>query len=420
LATDEEPKRESLKEEPQIEEVDELEDLLMLDEEPKKPTLQEEPKVEAVEEFEDLLMLDDEEPKREPLVEEPKVEEVEEFDDLLMLDDEPKREPQIEEPAVEEVEDFGDLLMLDDDKAKAAKETPKGEVDEIKDLLSEIDEEPAAPQVVKQPVKSYDYPDTIEVDLDEYGEMIGLGAEDYKEFLNEFIDKSIIYDENLRSEDSSSREEALNELMAIAQSLQLPYLQDILEDMLERNYLEEELVDIYFDCLAKVTTKSKPQAPEPVEAVKEEPVVKEEPKVEVPKEEPVKEEPKVEASPSGYGTLSFEGIKPIHFDFRLEEAAEDLSLPVDLIEEFVNDFIEQAIEEKETFIKAYAAGDMDTIQKTGHKLKGASSNLRIIPLSETLEEIQHCENPARFEPLLKKYWGQFLSFKLFMENISHK
>jgi len=244
--------------------------------------------------------------------------------------------------------------------------------------------------------------------------MIGLGAEDYTEFLNEFIDKSIIYDENLRSEDKDAREEALNELYSISQSLQLPHLDEILEDMLDRDYLEEELVDIYFDCLAKVTTTSKPQ-----ESPKSADIFEDEPKI----EEPVVEEPKAEealaANASGYGTLSFEGIKPIHFDFRLEEAAEDLSLPVDLIEEFVNDFIDQAIEEKETFIKAYAEGDMDTIQKTGHKLKGASSNLRIIPLSETLEEIQHNDNPARFEPLLKKYWGQFLSFKLFMENISH-
>jgi len=238
---------------------------------------------------------------------------------------------------------------------------------------------------------------------------MGISASDYQDFLNEFIDKSIIYDEDLRSEDKSTREEALEELQSIAESLEIANLEEILVDMQDRDYLEEELVDIFFECLGQITTVSNEK---PQEVVEKKEVVKEEPKIEE------KEEPK-EENPEGFGTLELDDIKPIHFDFRLEEAADDLSLPVDLIEEFVNDFVDQAVEEKETFIKAFAEGDIDTIQKTGHKLKGASSNLRIIPLSETLEEIQHCENPARFEPLLKKYWGQFLSFKLFMENIAH-
>jgi hypothetical protein len=385
--------------------------LLAVDEAPIEETIKAQPKEEE-ESFDNLLLLDDEAPAKET----PKTqlkEEEESFDDLLLLDDEAPAKETIKAQPKEEEESFDDLLLLDDTPKTPPKEETKKEFNAIKDLLLEIDEEPETQR--KVPLKAYNYPDTIEIDLDEHGEMIGLGAEDYQEFLNEFIDKSIIYDEDLRSTDKSKREEALNEIYSISQSLQLPYLEDILADMLERDYLEEELVDIYYDCLAKITTKTKPkiaQTPPPQETPQVKP---QESRVHI-------EEPKTQEAPTvgGYGVLSFEGIKPIHFDFRLEEAAEDLSLPVDLIEEFVNDFIEQAIEEKETFIKAYAKGDMDTIQKTGHKLKGASSNLRIIPLSETLEEIQHCDNPARFEPLLKKYWGQFLSFKLFMENISHK
>ncbi len=424
LAVDEIPTQKApLQESPKVqpkEEIESFDNLLLLDdEEPIKTQPKAQPKAqpkEEVESFDNLLLLDDEEPiKPQPKAQpkaQPKEEDVESFDDLLLLDDEEpiKTQPKAQ-PKEEDVESFDDLLLLDDEAPKRTpiKEESVSELNTIKDLLLEIEEEPKAPK--KIPVKSYSYPDAIEIDLDEHGEMIGLGAEDYQEFLNEFIDKSIVYDEDLRSTDKSKREEALNEIYSISQSLQLPYLEDILADMLERDYLEEELVDIYYDCLAKITTKTKPK------------VVEAPPVQEKPKETPVRiEEPKTQDAPisGGYGVLSFEGIKPIHFDFRLEEAAEDLSLPVDLIEEFVNDFIEQAIEEKETFIKAYAKGDMDTIQKTGHKLKGASSNLRIIPLSETLEEIQHCDNPARFEPLLKKYWGQFLSFKLFMENISHK
>ncbi|MBN2825683.1 MAG: Hpt domain-containing protein [Campylobacterales bacterium] len=421
LSDDEVPTHHEIKEEPKEESREDIalfDDLLLDDDEPKK--VQTAPADEGllldneeIEEIGNLFLDDDEEPISRQIKEEAKEEEVALIDDLLLSDDEePHYQAPKEEPK-EDIETFDELLVLDETpKTKSVKEESNHEVDAIKDLLLEIDESPTQERL---PIKDYNYPENIEIDLDEYGEMIGLGAEDYQEFLNEFIDKSIVYDEDLRSQDKEQRENSLNELYSISQSLQLPYLEDILADMLQRSYLEEELVDTYYDCLAKVTTKREAQVEEvsQVEEIEEEEISIEEP----PKEETPKEEPPVA---SGYGVLNFEGIKPIHFDFRLEEAAEDLSLPVDLIEEFVNDFIEQAIEEKETFIKAYAKGDMDTIQKTGHKLKGASSNLRIIPLSETLEEIQHCDNPARFEPLLKKYWGQFLSFKLFMENISHK
>ena len=81
-----------------------------------------------------------------------------------------------------------------------------------------------------------------------------------------------------------------------------------------------------------------------------------------------------------------------HFDFQLEEAANDLSLPVELIEEFVHDFIEQAHIETKKMLEAYEEGDLAKIQAIGHLLKGASSNLRINALSDTLYKIQFCEN----------------------------
>ena len=113
-----------------------------------------------------------------------------------------------------------------------------------------------------------------------------------------------------------------------------------------------------------------------------------------------------------FGTISLDGIKPIHFDFQLEEAANDLSLPVELIEEFVHDFIEQCHIETEKILKAYEEGDLDAIQKIGHLLKGAASNLRINPLSDTLYKIQFCEDSSNLEHLIKDYWGHFLSFEI--------
>ncbi len=112
-----------------------------------------------------------------------------------------------------------------------------------------------------------------------------------------------------------------------------------------------------------------------------------------------------------FGTIDLSDVKPIHFDFRVEEAANELSLPTELIEEFIHDFIKQAHEETEKMLKAYEEGDLETIQKIGHLLKGTASNLRINPLSDTLYEIQFCDDPSNLEALIKEYWAHFIAFE---------
>ncbi|NOR55412.1 MAG: hypothetical protein GQ531_04330, partial [Sulfurovum sp.] len=82
-----------------------------------------------------------------------------------------------------------------------------------------------------------------------------------------------------------------------------------------------------------------------------------------------------------------------------------------LIEEFVHDFIEQAHIETKKMLEAYEEGDLDAIQKIGHLLKGASSNLRINALSDTLYKIQFTETSNNLDLLIKDYWAHFLSFE---------
>ena len=62
-------------------------------------------------------------------------------------------------------------------------------------------------------------------------------------------------------------------------------------------------------------------------------------------------------------------------------------------------------------LESYKEGDLESIQKIGHLLKGASSNLRINALSDTLYKIQFCEDSSQLEPLIKDYWAHFLSFE---------
>lgn len=241
---------------------------------------------------------------------------------------------------------------------------------------------------------------SIVIDSAKISKELGISQEDFSGFLDEFIDTAIEQEEAIKDTENIKHDEAIASLRKLSQILHLTALSDILESVEKHSgSKEKKAIEAFYHTLSNLTT----HAFESTDSI--------------PKLEPEKKE---ETCDNQICDLVLSNIKPIHFDFQLERAANELSLPVDLIEEFVNDFIVQANEEKQTFIDACKRGDIDTIHKTGHKLKGAASNLRIIPLAETLEEIQLCEDKSRFEPLLKKYWGQFLAFEIFMRNISHK
>jgi len=63
--------------------------------------------------------------------------------------------------------------------------------------------------------------------------------------------------------------------------------------------------------------------------------------------------------------------------FDPQVASEELGLPVDLIEEFIEDFIAQAKEFKEELYKSLDEGNIDNVKILSHKLKGVAANLRV-------------------------------------------
>ena len=232
------------------------------------------------------------------------------------------------------------------------------------------------------------------IDTEKVSEIMGITSGDYSGFFDEFIDKAIELEEAARDTDSTEHHQAISSLCELAQMLHLTALSDILEKAeKESGEKEKNAIEAFYHTLSNLTThmeQSNNIALEPKEGVYDNQIC----------------------------GLVLDNVKPIHFDFQIEKASEELSLPVDLIEEFVNDFIVQVHEEKKSFIEACKKGDIDAIHRIGHKLKGVASNLRINPLAETLEEIQVCEERSRFDPLLKKYWGQFLAFELYMHRKS--
>ena len=302
------------------------------------------------------------------------------------------------EAAIEDSELF-DLIMEEErESIETAEETldTMTEDTDILDLgLSEKEEEVATEKPVAEESAE------IVIDIDKVCQQIGVSHEDYDTFLNEYIDTALGLEQDLQSEESAKRSNAVATLSHLGEVLQLPVIGDILAkiDAAPANE-QKEAVESFYAALSRITTGTTSQAEPKIDLFK----IEEEKEIEI--------EPAVAVSEKGFGTISLEGIKPIHFDFQLEEAANDLSLPVELIEEFVHDFIEQCHVETKNMLKAYEEGDLDAIQKIGHLLKGAASNLRINPLADTLYKIQFCEDSSNLEHLIKDYWGHFLSFEI--------
>lgn len=86
-------------------------------------------------------------------------------------------------------------------------------------------------------------------------------------------------------------------------------------------------------------------------------------------------------------------------------AANELGLPVDLIEEFIGDFIQQSHEFKDQLFEAAAKNDFNTLHILSHKLKGVAANLRTENAFETLSVINTSTDPVEIEANLKYYYG---------------
>ncbi len=246
----------------------------------------------------------------------------------------------------------------------------------------------------------------ILIDIEKISHEMGVSHEDYNTFLDEYIDTSLGLEADLQSEEEEKRADAISTLSQLSDVLRLPVIDTIIKKLSTApKDTHKEVIASFYATLSRLTTQT---------AKKEEEDVSLElfdmPLEKVETIEEMKAARKVDTN--SFGTINLDGIKPIHFDFQLEEAANDLSLPVELIEEFVHDFIEQAHIETKKMLEAYEKGDLDAIQKIGHLLKGASSNLRINALSDTLYQIQFCEDPSNLEAFIKEYWGHFLSFEI--------
>lgn len=86
-------------------------------------------------------------------------------------------------------------------------------------------------------------------------------------------------------------------------------------------------------------------------------------------------------------------------------AANELGLPVDLIEEFIGDFIQQSHDFKDELFEAALKGDINNLRILSHKLKGVAANLRIEDAFEALSIINTSSDTVEIEACLKYFYG---------------
>lgn len=308
----------------------------------------------------------------------------------------------------------------------------------------------------------------IYLDVDKISEEIGLSVNDYKLYLDSFIDQSIIDEKRLLE----GHDKVIKNLSNLALTLKIPHINILLLKIQKLSPHERmPLIDQYYTKLALLTLEK----PENYEEDELEELIEEETPEEEQKEEVlnsrftdllknIEDEPKetsptqkidnkdeefmldlnldndVPSQPSiteksiqieknvpqdksmksnhDVKEIVLDNVTALPISYSPQTAADELNLPVVLIEEFVDDFIEQARHDKDHLLASYYQKDMDNIHELGHKLKGAASNLRINELANILEEIQFCTDHAKLESIFIKFWGHFLSLEDYMKQLN--
>ena len=289
-------------------------------------------------------------------------------------------------------------LMSDVEEVEEKREEKISFDDELFDLISNVEEATVEETADKEATteRLEDNTSPIVIDIENISQEIGISTNDYKNFLNEYIDTALALEEDLKNSEEKKYYHAISTLSHLSDILHLPVITNIIEQMDDAQLDDRDpLIGSLYATIARLTTTQSNISEEKIKSQIENTAT------------PVEEDITTES----FGTIDLDNVQPLYFNFQMEASANDLSLPVELIQEFIHDFIEQAHIETEKMLKAYEKGDLNTIQNIGHLLKGAASNLRIDALSDPLYKIQFCEDSSNLENLIKEYWGIFLSFE---------
>lgn len=85
-------------------------------------------------------------------------------------------------------------------------------------------------------------------------------------------------------------------------------------------------------------------------------------------------------------------------------ASDELGLPIDLVEEFIQDFIVQANSFKSDLYSSLAEGNMDNLKIQSHKLKGVAANLRIEDALDALSIVNSSHDEYDIQKNLDRFF----------------
>jgi hypothetical protein len=93
-----------------------------------------------------------------------------------------------------------------------------------------------------------------------------------------------------------------------------------------------------------------------------------------------------------------------HYVYDPAVASHDLGLPIDLVEEFIQDFIAQAESFKKDLYDSASSRNMDHLKIQSHKLKGVAANLRIEDALDALTIINTSEDDNEIKTNLDRLY----------------
>ncbi len=93
-----------------------------------------------------------------------------------------------------------------------------------------------------------------------------------------------------------------------------------------------------------------------------------------------------------------------NYIYNPEVASEELGLPIDLIEEFIQDFIAQAESFKDELFKSIDEQEADNIKIQSHKLKGVAANLRIEDALDAISLVNSSDNYDEITEQLNRFY----------------
>ncbi len=325
--------------------------------------------------------------------------------------------------AKEELPQTPEIGLKIEDESKSGKERPIFETLEISESIAEKASEEKPSEVTLAAATETEEKSSIQMpDIGKVSATLGLPETMVKAFIKEFIttylEDRMEVEAALESKNIHVVKKEALKLKGIAANLRMDPLTEVLEKILAAKE-EEELkrvwseIDFYMQKLASLylpeSTSVSYQREEKSEAQADaEPLQKVTPEISA-------ETKSAETTPEISKGLKLEERdtgETIIFD--PNEAADALGLPESLILEFVNDFIEQAREEKATFEEAYDKGDIGTINEVAHKLKGVAANLRIEDMRQLMENVQHAKSPQEVEKELIDFYHKLAALTKMM------